>query len=82
MWLSWTVIGVLIVNTMRKIVTIAGVFVMDDDQRHLEEYKIYEIELNKNIETEKNPQQLYWYENRLKSVRRLIQALEPGEGNG
>ena len=55
---------------------------MDDDQRHLEEYKIYEIELNKNIETEKNPQQLYWYENRLKSVRRLIQALEPGEGNG
>jgi len=55
---------------------------MTDLEIHLEEYKRYEVELNKNIETEKNPQQLYWFKNRLKSVTNRIRDVEYDIQNG
>jgi len=55
---------------------------MTDAERHLEEYRRYEIELNKNIKTEKNPQQLYWFKNRLKSVTNRIRDVEYEVKNG
>tara|TARA_Y100001951_G_C11235855_1_gene237385 strand:- start:558 stop:725 length:168 start_codon:yes stop_codon:yes gene_type:complete len=55
---------------------------MNDAERHLEEYRRYEIELNKNIKTEKNPQQLYWFKNRLKSVTNRIRDVEYEVKNG
>ena len=56
--------------------------VMNDLEKHLEEYKRYEAELNKNISVEKNPQQLYWLKNRLKSVTNRIRAVEYEIKNG
>lgn len=56
--------------------------VMNDLERHLEEYKKYELELNKNIEVEKDPQQLYWFKNRLKSVTNRIRDVEYEIKNG
>ena len=70
---------------IRKIIIIVqnvSVIVMNDAERHLEEYRKYEIELNKNIETENNPQQLYWFKNRLKSVTNRIRDVEYEVKNG
>ena len=61
---------------------IVGVFVMDDLRKHLEEYRRYEVELNNNIKSEKNPQQLYWFKNRLKSVTNRIRDVEYEVKNG
>ena len=55
---------------------------MTDLERHLEEYRRYEEELNNNIENEKNPQQLYWFKNRLKSVTNRIRDVEYDIQNG
>jgi hypothetical protein len=55
---------------------------MNDAEIHLKEYKIYEIELNKNIAIEKNPKQLYWFKNRLKSVTNRIRDVECEIKNG
>lgn len=55
---------------------------MNDAEKHLEEYKRYEVELNKNISVEKSPQQLYWLKNRLKSVTNRIRDVEYEIKNG
>ena len=45
---------------------------MNDDERHLAEYKKYERELLEKIEKETLKQHKYWFESRLKSVKRRI----------
>ena len=55
---------------------------MNDAEKHLEEYKRYEAELNKNISVEKSPQQLYWLKNRLKSVKNSIRDVKRDIENG
>ena len=56
---------------------------MNDDEKHLEEYKKHEQFLVEELNIGNiSPEHKFWYENRLKSVRRLIQTLEPGEENG
>tara|TARA_Y100001951_G_C11175539_1_gene202847 strand:- start:179 stop:346 length:168 start_codon:yes stop_codon:yes gene_type:complete len=48
---------------------------MNDEQKHLLEYKRYEKELEDKISTETIKQYKYWFENRLKSVRNRINAV-------
>ena len=45
---------------------------MNDEERHLAEYKKYERELLEKIEKETLKQHKYWFESRLKSVKRRI----------
>ena len=59
-----------------------SVFVMNELEQHLEEYKRYEEKLNKDIETEKDSKQLYWFKNRLKSVTNRIRDVEYEIKNG
>ena len=46
---------------------------MNDEQKHLLEYKRYEKELEELIPKEIRKQYKYWFENRLKSVKKRIQ---------
>jgi len=46
---------------------------MNDEQKHLLEYKRYEKELEGLIPKETRKQYKYWFENRLKSVKKRIQ---------
>ena len=45
---------------------------MNDDEKHLTEYKKYAEELLEKLKTETNKQHIYWFETRLKSVKRRI----------
>ena len=55
---------------------------MNDDERHLAEYKKYERELLEKIEKETLKQHKYWFESRLKSVKRRIIAITNVMKNG
>ncbi len=71
-------IGVRTVSTITKRHLenqIVCVFAMNDEQKHLLEYKRYEKELEDKISTETIKQYKYWFENRLKSVRNRINAV-------
>ena len=77
-------IGVLIVNTIMKRHLenqTVGVFVMNDNERHLSEYENYEKELEEKIPKEKN-QEKFWLENRLKSVKNRIRDVRRDIENG
>ena len=56
--------------------------VMNDDERHLSEYKKYEQELLEKIEKETFKQHKYWFENRLKAVKRRIITITNVMKNG
>jgi len=58
------------------------VIAMNDDERHLAEYKKYERELLEKIEKETLKQHKYWFESRLKSVKRRIIAITNVMKNG
>jgi len=45
---------------------------MNDEERHLADYKKYTEELLEKLKTETDKQHKYWFENRLKSVKRRI----------
>ena len=45
---------------------------MNDDERHLSEYKKYASELLEKLKTETDKQHKYRFESRLKSVKRRI----------
>ena len=49
-----------------------NVIAMNDEERHLLEYKRYEKELEDNLSSETVKQYRFWFENRLKSVRNRI----------
>ena len=53
-----------------------------DEERHLLEYKKYERELEKLIPKETRKQYKYWFENRLKSVKKRIQDVSVEIKNG
>ena len=55
---------------------------MNDDERHLAEYEKYKQELLEKIEKESDRQHKYWFENRLKSVKRRIIAITNVMKNG
>ena len=55
---------------------------MNDDERHLSEYKKYEQELLEKIEKETFKQHKYWFENRLKAVKRRIITITNVMKNG
>ena len=77
-------IGVLIVNTIMKRHLenqIVGVFVTNDDERHISEYENYKKELEEKIPKETN-QEKYWLENRLKSVKNRIRDVKRDIENG
>ena len=70
---------------MKKFITTVqnvSVIAMNDLERHLKEYKKYEGILNDNIKSEKDPQKLYWFKNRLKSVINRIRVVEYDIQNG
>ena len=49
-----------------------NVTAMNDEERHLLEYRKYEKELNNAIPLEVDKQIVFWLQNRLKSVERRI----------
>ena len=53
-----------------------------DEERHLLEYERYEIELEKLIPKETRKQYKYWFENRLKSVKKRLQDVSVEIKNG
>ena len=55
---------------------------MNDDERHLSEYKKYANELLEKLKTETDKQHKYWFESRLKSVKRRIIAITNVMKNG
>ena len=55
---------------------------MNDEERHLAEYKKYTEELLEKLKTETDKQHKYWFENRLKSVKRRIIAITNVMKNG
>ena len=55
---------------------------MNDDERHLAEYKKYANELLEKLKTETDKQHIYWFESRLKSVKRRIIAITNMIKNG
>ena len=55
---------------------------MNDDERHLSEYKKYANELLEKLKTETDKQHRYWFESRLKSVKRRIIAITNVMKNG
>ena len=56
--------------------------VMNDEERHLAEYKKYADELLEKLKTETDKQHKYWFESRLKSVKRRIIAITNVMKNG
>ena len=61
---------------------VVSVNVMNDDERHLAEYKKYANELLEKLKTETDKQHIYWIESRLKSVKRRIIAITNMIKNG
>ena len=59
-----------------------NVIVMNDEERHLAEYKKYADELLEKLKTETDKQHKYWFESRLKSVKRRIIAITNVMKNG
>ena len=55
---------------------------MNDEERHLAEYKKYTEELLEKLKTETDKQHKYWFENRLKSVKKRIKDVSVEIKNG